>query len=316
MSPLTKGQTISNSSLDRTSVQPLEKEKLKSTGLEKEFFFISDRCAIRVANRFELRQKAYELVYNVYLDEGYINKENSKLRLSIYHTLPDTTTLIAEDHKGNFCGTLTMVFDSPIGLPSDLQYKNEIDRLRDDGRNICELISFGIDRAQKGSVKILAGMIYCYYLRLWFIKESTDSIINVIPSQADFYCNTLLFRKIGNERNCPRTSGIPAVLLNLPLSLLSKMREKKRVFPFSMFQYSHQEEMEIARNLKRMLSPISDEEFYTFFIEKTDVWEKASDEQKDYIKKLYPADQADHFNVSRALARAFSKKYRNQNYSK
>ena len=127
MSPLTKGQTISNSSLDRTSVQPLEKEKLKSTGLEKEPLFISDRCAIRVANRFKLRQKAYEFVYNVYLDEGYINKENSKLRLSIYHALPDTTTFIAEDHKGNFCGTLTMVFDSPIGLPSDLQYKREIE---------------------------------------------------------------------------------------------------------------------------------------------------------------------------------------------
>ena len=297
MSPLTKRQTITNRSLDRTSVKPLEKE----------FLFISERCVVRVANRLELRQKAYEFVYKEYLEEGYIKKENNSLRLSIHHALPDTTTLVAEDHKGNFCGTITMIFDSPIGLPSDLQYKKEIDRLRNDGRNICELISFGIDRAQRESVKILAGLIYCCYLILWLVKESTDSIINVIPSQADFYCNNLFFRKIGNERNCPRTSGIPAVLLNLPLSLLSKMREKRRVFPFSMFQYSYQEEMEIAENLKRMLSPISDEEFYTFFIEKTDVWEKASAEQKDYIKKLYPFDQTDHFGISRALAKTVSK---------
>ena len=240
-----------------------------NTDLEKEFLFVSDRCVVRVANRFELRQKAYEFVYKVYLDEGYIKRENSKLRLSIYDALPDTTTLVAEDHKGNFCGTITMVLDSPIGLPSDLQYKKEVDRLRNAGRNICELISFGIDRNQRGSVNILAGLIYCCYLILWFIKESTDSIINVIPSQAGFYCNNLFFRKIGNEKKCPRTSGIPALLLNLRLSLLSELREKKRVFPFSMFQHSYQEEMEIVSKLKRMLLPIFDEEFYTFFIEKT-----------------------------------------------
>ena len=137
---------------------------------------------------------------------------------------------------------------------------------------------------------------------------STDFIINVIPSQADFYCNSLLFRKIGNIKKCPRTNGIPAVLLNLPLSLPRKLRKKKRIFPFSMFQYSEQEEIKLARKLKRMLLPMSDIEFYTFFIEKTDLWEKASDEQKDYIKKLYPADQTNHLSISRALAKTVSKK--------
>lgn len=308
MSPLTKKQTVIPGLPDETSVKPLEKEKLKSIGLDKELLFINDRCVIRVANRFELRKSAYEFVYKIYLDEGYIKKENSKLRLSIYHAHPDTTTLLAEKHNGNLCGTFTTVFDSPLGLPSDLQYKKEIDRLRNDGRKICELISFGINREQRGSVKILAGLFYCCYLLIWSIKESTDCIINVIPSQADFYCTNLLFRKIGNEKSCPRTRGIPAVLLHLQLSSLSNMREKKRVFPFSMFHYSYQEEMKIARKLKRMLSPISDEDFYTFFIEKTDIWEKASDEQKDYIKKLYPIDQADHFRISRAMARAVSKK--------
>ena len=51
--------------------------------------------------------------------------------------------------------------------------------------------------------------------------------------------------------------------------------------------------------------------FYYFFIEKTGTWENATQQQKEYIKKLYPADQTDHFKVSRALARGFSRKVQN-----
>ena len=311
MSPLAKKQTIAPSSLDKTSVKPLEKENLKSTELERGIHFFGDQNVLRVANRFGLRQKAYEYLHKVYLDEGYTRNENSKLHLSIYNALPDTTTLFAEDQNGNFNGTLTMAFDSEIGLPSDLQYKKEIDKLRCDKRQICEIISLGIDRAQRGSVRILAGLFYYAFLFASHIMASTDIIINVIPSQTDFYCKNLLFRKIGNTKKCPRANGVPAVLLNVPLSLLENLRKKKRVFPFSMFQFSEQDEIKLARKLKSMLLPMSDLEFYTFFIEKTDLWEKASDEQKDYIKKLYPANHTDHFSISRALAKTVSKKYQN-----
>ena len=51
-----------------------------------------------------------------------------------------------------------------------------------------------------------------------------------------------------------------------------------------------------------MVQPMSDQEFYTFFLEKTDIWEKALPLQKDHIKKVYPTDEIDHNEVSRALA--------------
>ena len=61
-----------------------------------------------------------------------------------------------------------------------------------------------------------------------------------------------------------------------------------------------------------MLSPMSDEEFYTFFIEKSDRWEKATSEQKGYIRRINPPDQVDHDGVSRALARAVAERNRKQ----
>ena len=290
MTPLAKKQAITPSSIEKTAVTPLEKESLKFTELERGIPFFGGRYVVRVANRLELRQKAYEYVYKVYSNEGYTRNENSKLHLSIHNALPDTTTLFAEDQNGNVNGTLTIAFDSDIGLPSDLQYKKEIDKLRCDQRQICELMSLSIDRAQRGSIRILSALVYCSYLLAVHMMASTDTIINVIPSQADFYCKNVLFRKIGNQKKCLRANGVPAVLLNLPLSLLGNLRKKKRVFPFSIFHNSEQDEIKLARKLKRMHLPMSDLEFYTFFIEKTDLWEKASDEQKDYIKKLVSAD--------------------------
>ena len=80
------------------------------------------------------------------------------------------------------------------------------------------------------------------------------------------------------------------------------------MFPLSMINYSGQEDITIARKLEHMVFPMSAEEFYFFFIEKTDVWKKASAKQKDYIKMVYPADQADHFRISRVLDRRSQKK--------
>ena len=313
MPPLPKTKTTPTSSLNnKHSRKPLEKEILKPTGFESVIPFFNGEQMVRIANRLELRQKSYEYVYKVYLNEGYIKNRDSKYQLTIYNALPNTTTLYAEDHNGDFNGTFTMVFDSDLGLPSYLQYKNEIDRLRNENRRICEIISFGIDRAQRGSVKILAGLFYCAYLVAWHIMDATDFIINVIPSQEGFYCKNMLFRRIGDTKACPRTDGVPAVLLNLPISLTRKLRKNKRLFPFSMINYSEQEEVELAEKLERMIHPMSDIEFYTFFIEKTDLWYKASDGQKDYIKKLYPVDLTDHSNISRALAKTISNKYQNQ----
>jgi hypothetical protein len=310
LSLLTKKQNILRSGRNKKApLKSLVEENLKSTELDRGIHFFDGQSVLRVANQFELRQKAYEYLYKVYLNEGYTREKKSKLHLSIYYALPDTITLFVEDQNGNLNGTLTMVFDSNIGLPSDLRYKKEIDKLRGDKCQICEIVSLGIDRAQRGSVRILAGLFYYAFLFALHIMASTDMIINVIPSQANFYCKNLLFQKIGNIKKCPRANGVPAVLLNMRVSSLDNLRKRKRVFPFAMFQFSEKEEIKLAKRLKSMLLPMSDLEFYTFFIEKTDLWEKASDEKKNYIKKIYPADQTDHFSISRALAKTVSKKY-------
>ena len=316
MSPLIKKQEVSHSLSDETAVQPIEREILKSATLDRGIQFFGGRYEIRVANRLELRQKAYEYVNNIYYREGYTNNRPGNLWLSIYDALPETATLVAEDKNGDIDGVLTVVFDSSIGLPSDELYRSQINKLRRKGRKVSEIISLGINAKKRDSIKILASLFYCAYLLSWRGQKSDDFVITVNPRHEKFYRNKILFKRIGTLKEYSRVNGAPAVLLNLPLSLPGKLKEKKRIFPLTIFCYSDQKEERIARKLKQMILPMSDVEFYTFFIDKTNLWENATSGQKKYLKEISDGNEVDHFSISRALARAVSKKYKNPNDSK
>ncbi len=301
----------SSAALAKESDQPLKKENLKLVvDLEKGLKFFRGQCVVNVANRSILRQKAYELIHSLYSKKGFTQKKDSDLWLSIYDALPETTTFVAENQKGCSEGALTVVFDSPIGLPADELYKEEIDVLRNSGEQICEFVSLGISNGVKSPLKILACLFYCAYVLAWRTRKSSDLVITVNPQHEDFYCRKILFEKIGPERNFAKVNGAPSVLLTVPLMVYSSLKHNHRIFPFFMINHSDQEEIETAKNIENMVRPMSDEEFYTFFIEKTDMWEKALPHQKDFIKRIYPAHETNHNEVSRALARGFSKKNR------
>ena len=271
-------------------------------------YFFDRKCKVRIANQPELRQKAYELLHRLYSKMGIAPSDPNGMWLSIFDALPETATLIAEDDRGELTGALTVVFDSPIGLPADALYKKEVDRIRRSDRKVCEIISLGINDRTKGSVKVLASLFYCSWLLSLHLMKSSDFVITVHERYEKFYCQNMLFRKIGEVRKYAKVNGAPTVLLNLPLMLPVKLRDKQRIFPLAMLKYSARQELEVIQKIETMLRPLSDEEFFYFFIDKTNTWEKATIIQKDYIKKIYPSHRVDHFKVSRAMAKGFSQK--------
>ena len=270
--------------------------------------FFGGKCTVRVANQLELRQKAYKNMYDLYAKMGIAEKNSNGLWVSIYDALPETTTLLAENEKGKIEGTLTLVFDSPIGLPADELYKKEVGEARNVGDQICEFISLGINQEGKSSIKALASLFYCGFLYAWHKNNSIVSIITIHSRYERFYCKNFSFEKMGPERNYAKANGAPTVLLNVAFKKLNRLRNKRRVFPFYLLKYSDLEEIKIFKKIEKLRRSMSDGEFVNLFIENTDTWEKASRYQKDFIKKVYPIEKANHYEVSRALARAFSNK--------
>jgi len=271
-----------------TSVTPLEKESLKSVDFEKGLEFFGGEVIIQVANRLEGRQGAYRLLYDLYSEMGFTKRNGDGLWLSIHDALPETTTFVAKDARGFVEGALTTVFESKIGLPADDLYKKEIDIIRHAGEHICEIISLGINNAGKASIKILASLFYCAFLHAWKGENATAFIITVHSDLKDFYCRRVSFKKLGPERNYTKVNGAPTVLLNLSLMKVDRLRYKQRLFPFYMLNHSHQEELDFTKRIEKMILPMSEKEFLNFFINKTDIWEKASSQQKHFIKEVYP----------------------------
>lgn len=308
MSELAEELRNTSAALDRKLDPLLKKEAPKLIGLEKGLEFFGGQCQVHVANRLNLRQKAYQLIHDLYCQTGIAQKNGSDLWLSIYDALPDSVTFVAEDEEGRCAGTLTAIFDSPIGLPADELYKKEIDEIRNSGRPICEFVSLGIRDTAKNHTKIFASLIYCAYLHAWSKNKSTELIITVHSRYEKFYRRRIFFDKIGPERSYAKVNGAPTVLLRLSLKQVQRLRQSRRIFPFNIIEISDQRDLEVAKKIENRIQPMTVEEFYTFFIEKTDTWEKALSQQKEFIKNIYPADNINHNEIARLLAKDFSKK--------
>ncbi len=312
MSEPAKALNNKSTKFAKISAQYLQKENLRLVELDSEIEFFKGQCIVEVANRLILRQKAYELLYNLYSEMEIVQERKHGLWLSIYDALPETTTFVAKNDQGCVEGALTVVLDSPIGLPADELYKDKIDDLRNADEEICEFVSLGIKKTVKSRLKVLASLFYCAFLHAWWRNDSRQLIITVHSRFENFYRRNVYFDKIGPERKYAKVNGEPTVLLKLSLKAINRLRQSYRIFPFSLINYSDQRELEVAEKIENMVQPMSDEEFYSFFIEKTDTWEKASVQKKDFIKKAYLARDINHHEVSRAMARGFS---RNSNYA-
>ncbi len=252
----------------------------------------NDEFRIAAANDFESRRAAYELVYRLYREKGYAEANESRMWLSLYNLLPDTVTLtVLRDEE--IVGTLTVVFDGPLGLPADTLYGRELDILRGSGRRPAEIISLGVaDEDRRTSRDVLVKLFNYVYLVSWHLRGATDFMITVNPHHAAYYHKTLLFENWGPERCYGRVGGAPAVLLRLNLEIpdravaepdVKELRERTHY----RFFHSHEEEKNLLPRLEKTMEPMSEEEFCFFAMGETDIWNRASMEEKVYLSGHY-----------------------------
>ncbi|MDL1967694.1 MAG: hypothetical protein LWW97_03890 [Deltaproteobacteria bacterium] len=258
----------------------------------------NDRYRIKIANDFETRRSAYELIYRLYREKEYAAPNDSGMWLSLYNLLPDTTTLVVMQ-EDEVVGTLSVVFDGPLGLPADKLYKEEIDVLRKAGRKPAEIISLGVaDKGRRSSRDILVKLFNYVYLVSRHLKDATDFVITVNPHHAEYYQKTLLSEEWGTEHTYEKLGGAPAVLLRINLETPDRLKipdrtvaephmEKLRKRTYYRFFHTTEQEQKILPNLEMQLDPMSEEEFYCFAMKKTDLWDHASPREKSYLSKHY-----------------------------
>jgi hypothetical protein len=161
------------------------------------------------------------------------------------------------------------------------------------GRKPAEIVSLGVaDEDRRTSRDILVKLFNYVYLISWHIMGATDFVITVNPHHAAYYCKTLLFENWGPERNYEKVGGAPAVLLRLNLEIPDEavaepdakgLRERTHY----RFFHTNRQEREILPRLRRIMEPMSEEEFYFFAMGETSIWNRADMEAKIYLSGYY-----------------------------
>ncbi len=128
-------------------------------------------------------------------------------RVGIFNALPSTRVFVAKDGD-RVVGTVTLVPDSPVGLPMDQVYRQELAGLRARGRRLGEAGTLTVDRAYRASgVAILARLFRMLSLYAARIARLHELVMVVAPHHARFYETCFPIRQFGPLRPYPRING-------------------------------------------------------------------------------------------------------------
>lgn len=254
------------------------------------------RLIYRIARSRKELEGAFSLVYKEYLQRGYIPKHyKSKLRLSLYNALPSTTTFVAKQGR-RVVATVTLIPDSPIGLPMDKIYKEEVDALRKKGRRVAEVSQLSIDSRlfPQGWFSMFNFSKLIFIFRLFkivldyalYIEKLNDICIAINPKHQYLY-KFLGFEKLAGLKYYGSVNRAPAIAKRLNLDTVEE-RTRHRGGLYKIF-FGHKTDPIVFKD-KFNLST-SDLEY--FFLKKSDIFKKATKKQLDYIKNCYPKGHVD-----------------------
>jgi hypothetical protein len=172
----------------------------------------------KVADTREELEAAYRLVHDVYVEEGYEDVRKPGVRVNLRYALPTTATLIGKVGD-QVVITMTIMLDSPLGLPMDMIFSRELFKLRCEGRRLAEigaLASHPDFRRRQQAVALFADKAITKYAI--DCLKADDLVIAINPKHEWVYKHLLLFETISSDvKEYKYVNSAPAVAMRLDL---------------------------------------------------------------------------------------------------
>lgn len=214
----------------------------------------------KIATSKEEMRKAYELVYQNYVEKKFCKLNHHRMRIFLFDSLLETRTFIAKEGD-DVLATATLVFDSPIGLPSDGIYKDRIDELRREGKKICEFskLSTKKDLGTK-ALRILPNLFRSCWLYAKEINKHSHFCILVEPRNEEYYLKSYFFEKKTAIRLDAKAEDAESIFLEMPIEVevgasidKNNSRDLKRYY----FHFEDPDIRDIVQELKDTEEEIS-----------------------------------------------------------
>lgn len=186
----------------------------------------SPKLVLKLAETRDELEACFRLLHDAYVESGFMQPHPSGMRVTLYHALPTTTTLLAS-YNGRVVGTLSLIRESSLGFP--MQKIFDIDAVRRVGGNIAEVSALAVDprfRSAGGTILFpLMKFMYEYATRYF---DTRHLVIAVNPRHIGLYESLLFFRRLRARpvAHYEFVNGAPAVGAHLDLrAALVKFRE-------------------------------------------------------------------------------------------
>ncbi|MDG5814411.1 PilZ domain-containing protein [Chitinispirillales bacterium ANBcel5] len=167
----------------------------------------------KIAQTKDELEQAFKIVHDTYVMEKFIEPQAHGMRLTLYHSLPFTTTFIGKN-KDEVVVACTLFLESVLGLPMDKIFHKELKILRNNRRLIAELGSFAVKPGWKSSSVNLAihlhKLITQYTIKYFNLD---DIVITINPKHKTYYQHVWLFEPIGREKVYKAINGNPAIAM-------------------------------------------------------------------------------------------------------
>lgn len=242
---------------------------------------------------------AFQLLHDVYVQAGLMEKSDSGLRLSVYNMLPHSTTLIAKLHN-QIVGTATIIRENPIGLPLDECLNTE--SYKKAGWQVAEVTGLAISPEWQGSGKILFPFLkYIYQFAAQYLKVDAFQIATEVQ-KSDFFRGLLFFEPISDQvYRDPFINGnlVTALYLNLQTAKAEFNRVYgKRPEKSNLYRYFTQNSLDAKIESPQFLFPkqipghalapiLTASIFKQLFIQKSNLVERLSDREIHILNQIY-----------------------------
>ncbi len=249
---------------------------------------LSEKVYIRPALKRADYEQAFSLTYAFYRQSRLILPQTEELWFTPFQFLPDSRVLLAASQAQSPSSTGSLVFDSAeFGLPADLVYRERLNKLRRKGRFLAECTAFASKAAGKTAIELLQIFKVFYHYALH--QGATDLVWCVRPEEAGFFERVLLFRRLGPLRLFPRYHSGYVVLMHLDLQDLPRVYAQvfNRLSPHQNL-YLFLMESPLPLEIQDLTQvQVKREDFIYFFLQRTNMWAKLSEEERAYLAYIY-----------------------------
>ena len=136
------------------------------------------------------------------------------------HCLPLTAS-----REGRVIGTLTVNFDTELGLNCDDTFPEEVAALRARGETLCEFTKLAVDSGA-ASTQVLAALFHVAFLAALHLEHVNTLLLEVNPRHVRYYQRMLGARVLAVARLNRRVSA-PAVLLAIATADVRRWIDKR-----------------------------------------------------------------------------------------